>query len=124
MKDGINVSESGDLFIVRNEKLHCEDGPAIIWSDGSYEWYLNGLKHRTDGPAVERSDGTKFWYLNNKLHREDGPAIVWADGHRYWYLNGAEIKKREFDKYLEKIDRNNNQQSIFASKQFSKIGKM
>ena len=40
-----------------NEKgqLHREAGPAIEWSDGEKEWYVNGILHRIDGPAVEYS---------------------------------------------------------------------
>ncbi len=33
-------------------KYHNEDGPAIIWCNGSAEWYINGKKHREDGPAL------------------------------------------------------------------------
>ena len=57
-------------------KLHREnDLPAIEWTDGSKEWWLNGKLHReNDLPAIEYSDGTKFWYLNGKFHRENGPA--------------------------------------------------
>lgn len=28
-----------------NGKLHREDGPAIIWSDGLHEWWLNGSEY-------------------------------------------------------------------------------
>jgi hypothetical protein len=44
---------------------HCDDGPAIIWSNGYRRWYLNGRLHRTDGPASLYADGTKGWWLDN-----------------------------------------------------------
>jgi hypothetical protein len=74
-----------------NEKgqLHRTVGPAIEYADGSYFWYLNGVRHRTDGPAVEYADGSKVWYLNGKRHRTDGPAKEWANGSKSWYLNGV-----------------------------------
>jgi hypothetical protein len=33
-------------------QLHRENGPAVIHPDGSYEWFLNGKRHRIGGPAV------------------------------------------------------------------------
>ena len=35
------------------------------YEDGEY-WYLNGKWHREDGPAVIYSDGTQAWYINGK----------------------------------------------------------
>ena len=60
-------------------------------SNGDKEWFLNDKLHCEDGPAIEYPDGSKYWYLNGKLHREDGPAIEYADGTKVWYLNGKEI---------------------------------
>jgi hypothetical protein len=64
-----------------NGFLHREDGPAIRYaSEGDYfeggeEWYLNGLMHRTDGPAL-KNRFKEEWWQNGVLHRVDGPAII------------------------------------------------
>ena len=90
-----NVSieiKSSLIKIYKNEKLHREDGPAIIYSNGSKVWYRNGLCHRDDGPAVIDSDGFKAWYKNGLYHRDDGPAIIHNDGTKEWYKNGVRIK--------------------------------
>lgn len=52
--------------IWRNEKglFHRDDGPAIEFSDGTKEWYKDGMRHREDGHAVERAGGIKEWWLN------------------------------------------------------------
>ena len=50
--------------------IHREDGPAIEWSDGSKEWWLNGEFHREDGPAVEYANGYNEWWLNSKFLSE------------------------------------------------------
>jgi len=50
-----------------NFELHREDGPAIVWANGTKSWCIDGELHRLDGPAVERPDGTRFWYINNKM---------------------------------------------------------
>jgi antitoxin component YwqK of YwqJK toxin-antitoxin module len=86
-----------------NGKLHCEDGPAIEYADGTKSWHLNGKLHREDGPAIEWADGSKSWYLNGKLHREDGAAIEVADGTKYWYLEGKELTEKEFNAAKKKI---------------------
>lgn len=94
---------------------HRLDGPAIIFDDGSMEWWQNGEPHRDvvgndysrdPGPAIEYIDGSKYWYVNGKLHREGvrnenlinflenedlrdpGPAIELPDGTKKWYVNG------------------------------------
>ena len=57
------------------------------------EWYLNNKLHREDGPAV--IDGERqVWYLNGKRHREDGPAYIDGD-IQAWYLNGELVLKAE-----------------------------
>ena len=80
--------EAGNKEWFLNGKLHREDGPARVWTDGDKEWYLNGLRHREDGPAVDYyGDQYKEWYVNGQLHREDGPAVKWH-GREEWCVNG------------------------------------
>ena len=50
--------------------FHREDGPAIEWSGGRKEWYLNGVLHRDDGPAIEYYNGVKEWWLNGVCFSE------------------------------------------------------
>jgi len=72
--------------------LHRLDGPAIEYSDGDKEWYIEGKLHRLDGPADERSNGSKYWYVEGKLHREDGT--------RAWYIEGVRYTEEEFNKKI------------------------
>jgi hypothetical protein len=62
-----------------------------IESDGTIEWRLGEKLHRDDGPAVIEPNGTKKWFLNGKRHREDGPAIEWGNGTTSWYLKGVAV---------------------------------
>jgi hypothetical protein len=72
----------------------------VVYSDGAKVWYLNGRLHREDGPAIVRSDGAKYWWLNNgKCHREDGPAVVWANGGKQWWLNYKQVDKQAVELY-------------------------
>ncbi|HEX2752542.1 MAG TPA: hypothetical protein VHP34_05450, partial [Alphaproteobacteria bacterium] len=44
-------------FFNAEGKCHSEDGPAVIYADGTRIWFQNGQKHRVDGPAIEHPDG-------------------------------------------------------------------
>ena len=52
--------------------------------------------HRIDDPAIEYSDGEKDWWVDSKLHRVDGPAIVYASGNKEWYVDGKQYSEKEF----------------------------
>jgi hypothetical protein len=100
-KQYIEIDEDGDKFYFKDREmfiLHRVDGPAIEWSDGSKEWYLDGKLHREDGPAVEWLNVSKDWYMNGKRHREDGPAVEWANGTKEWYLNGKQLTEKRHAK--------------------------
>ena len=64
-------------YLNEEGKLHREDGPALIWGNGS----------------------SQAWYQNGILHREDGPAIIYADGVQEWYLNGKKITLEEYTQW-------------------------
>lgn len=80
-----------------NGEIHREDGPAIVYGDGTMEWYQHDKLHRDNGPALDWSclkPGAGVWFQNGKRHREDGPAVIYGDenmseklGER-WYING------------------------------------
>lgn len=125
MKNGI-YKESGNIITwYHNDLIHREYHPAVIWPDGSKqwykegklhrdndlpaiewfigtkEWYQNGLKHRTNGPAVELWNGCNMWYQHGKQHREDGPAVI-LDTFEQWWLYGVQYTQEEFQHYLDK----------------------
>ena len=92
------ITKEDGTIEYRNGKnqLHCEDGPAIIYSDGTRYWCQNNELHRIDGPAVVYSNGEKRWYQNNKLHRTDGPAIIYSSGTKQFWINGEKLSKEQF----------------------------
>ena len=70
-----------------SKQLHREDGPAIIYPDGTEVWYRNGQRHREDGPEVVTASGIQEWWQWGLKHRVEGPAVVKPDGTvEYWYL--------------------------------------
>lgn len=66
---------------------------------GTTRWFKNAersIRHRENGPAVIWADGSKFWLQDGQLHRIDGPAVERADGSKEWYNNGEELTETEF----------------------------
>lgn len=74
---------------------------------GTSRHYINGLKHNDNGPSVIWEDGTKFWHINGKCHREDGPAIISGKEEEWWYESkhiGSSLKgytQKDFDNWLK-----------------------
>lgn len=74
------VDKHGDKYASFNGCIITNaSGPAITRSDGSKEWFLNGVRHREDGPAIE------------------GPLAKDSD-HIYW-LWGVPLTPEEFSSY-------------------------
>lgn len=82
------------LAFTRNNKLHRDDGPALIYNDGHKVWYQDGEIHRVDGPAVIIQNRQK-WFRRGKLHNWAEPAVqgYTASGDRIerWFVNGEDI---------------------------------
>lgn len=95
------VNRGGSKYWYVEDKLHCEDGPAVEHLDGHREWYIDGLLHRVNGPAIEFADGDKHWYAKGVRHREDGPAIVQASGGKFWYIDGKRLTQQEFNTIIK-----------------------
>lgn len=60
-------------------RLHREDGPAVIYETGEWEYYQHHQPHRIDGPALKYFVAGRWVY--------------------YWRLNGIHYS---FDQWLEK----------------------
>lgn len=52
--------------------------------------YVNDALHNDNGPAIIYADGSKAWFKNGEYHREDGPAIEYVSYSRIneWHYNG------------------------------------
>jgi hypothetical protein len=59
------VYKNGNQFWFKNGKRHRENGPAVIYHNGSQYWYLKGRRHRDgDLPAVIYTDGREEYWVN------------------------------------------------------------
>jgi hypothetical protein len=85
--DGVPEKFTQNITDYKGRNIHREDGPAVIYLDGTQVWYQYNQKHRLDGAAFIAPRGAQVWYQNNQRHRLDGPAVVYADGRQDWYQN-------------------------------------
>lgn len=63
------------------------------------EYLKHGLRHRDDGPALIYLDGSYYEYCKNgKLHRLDGPARVWRnpDILNEYFIGGHVFTRLEY----------------------------
>lgn len=72
MKNG-KYTFDDSIRYYKDDRLHREDGPAIIWSCGDVEYWVDGF-----------------------IHHEDGPALVYADGNERWWIQDDELTEHEF----------------------------
>ena len=52
---------------------HREDGPAIVWPNGTQWWFSHGGYHFAHGPSDLYADGALRWYEDRQLLRERYP---------------------------------------------------
>lgn len=98
------VKSNGTIEYWENGKLHRIDEPAIQRLDGSFEWWVGGIQHRdfNDEPAVSNKKA-KRWYYKGLPHRDNGPAVIYPNGTLRYYIYGKEIDEDQFNKLLLQI---------------------
>ena len=80
--------KDGTLRYYNSEgKLHNDNGPAVVFIDGTELYYDNGLINNLKGTAINSVDGSKIYYVKGNLHNEREPSIDEL-GTKYWYNNG------------------------------------
>ena len=42
MKKGLHIDNAGTKRWYLHSKLHRQDGPAVVWADGTEYWYIHG----------------------------------------------------------------------------------
>ena len=84
------VTIIGNIYHVKNGEIHNENGPAVIYSDGSKRWYINNLEHREDGPSAEHSNGQKDWLYKNTCYGENEDFTI-----ETWIEKVEQLKRKE-----------------------------
>lgn len=87
------------LQAIFSNKIEYEKYNIEVLNDGQIQFKSKETQkiHRDDGPAIVYTDGRFSYWLRGKRHREDGPAEISYNGKEYYYLNGKELSKTDFD---------------------------
>jgi len=70
MKSGRTLKNFlGDIYhFDGDDERHCEDGPAIIQSNGHKEWYIHGIHHREGNlPTIVTDQGDLTWHKKGEF---------------------------------------------------------
>lgn len=59
------IEENKGIYHYLKGLWHREDGPAIIFDEGSRHWFKNGMSHRIGGPAIENTDSDCCYAIND-----------------------------------------------------------
>lgn len=115
--------------------------PAIIWANGSQDWYLDGNRHRVDKdaegntlPAMIKADGEKQWYIHGECKREGHdefghslPTQITAMGSLIWTdVDGSSCRMelgknpadKDFGKALPAVIRKNGEKQWATSSSY------
>ncbi len=101
VKAGVCIDSQNNAYFVRVDGiLHKDDGPAIVWADGTFDWRQNGKPFRADGKPTTESPKYRKWYHHEDgaIGRVGGPAFETVTGYREYWLNGQYFDtKSEYD---------------------------
>ncbi len=53
------IFDSGKKVWIVNDKRHRDDGPALTWADGTYDWYLDGIYYQAFEDYIKELKKTK-----------------------------------------------------------------
>jgi hypothetical protein len=79
----------------RNEQIHrAGDLPAIIYTNGGLEYYINNMRHRANGKCAYKTilegNMTLAWYVEGELKRNNKPTIENISEEKYKLLKKIE----------------------------------
>ena len=83
-KNGLHINDLGTKRWFKDDVLHRDDGPAVIYTNGDQCWYKEGKLHRDDGPAVICTSGTHYWYKYDKPYEPSAHELM------IWKMNEKE----------------------------------
>ena len=82
------ILDDGTIFWFRNNTLHRKHGPAVIYPDGTQEWWFQGRRHHPELFAITDLYGKKIKIRNGKI-------IL-----KYWDDNTDDMVFQKFDKSI------------------------
>lgn len=76
----------------------------------------HGQRHCDDGPAIVFADGSEYYMINDEFHRVDGPAkFDVATGYVGWFFHGIQ---HDFDMWCLLTDKTDEEKTLLKLKYF------
>jgi hypothetical protein len=73
------VSYEETVIYLLDGKIHNKEGPAVIYPDGTREWWINGKRHNINGPAIYNNNtGFSLKIRNGKV---DPVNYIWTENN-------------------------------------------
>ena len=92
----LDITKHGNKrWLDQNNRLHREDGPAVIRKNGTIEYYIHGQRHRLNGPAVILVGIREEYWVNGDRHRLNGPAVIWNNGPIEWWIKDRRVREKD-----------------------------
>ena len=71
MKNGLIIDKDGSKFVYLNDKLHCENNPAVIMTTGAMEWWIHGILQGKSWWTKGPYPGFDEWIHAKSVSEED-----------------------------------------------------
>jgi hypothetical protein len=81
MKHIIDNNVGCEYWLDENNNFHRDNEPALIYLDGTKQWFKHGKYHRLDGPAI----------INSYLFRKSTTSPILE-----WYIDGENYSEEDF----------------------------
>ena len=90
------MDETHEQYLQKYDEgeYHLPNNEMMVVSNYRVIFLKHDNPHRDNGPSIIYHDGTEFWHSNGKRHRLDGPAVTWKTGLKEWWISGREITKK------------------------------
>ncbi len=86
----------------------------IITTSGIKKFLFEDKLHREDGPAVIYPSGREEYFRHGKHHNVNGHAVIYQNGTTEYYFEGEIISKKILDNFLKiKTKRQKNLQKLY-----------
>ena len=73
------VSYEETVIYLLDGKIHNKEGPAVVYPDGTREWWFNGKRHNINGPAIYNNNtGFSLKIRNGKV---DPVNYIWTENN-------------------------------------------
>lgn len=102
----INYNGRVDIYyVIKDATFHREDGPAIttLWDDGDFleRWMYEDKTHRFNGPAIITSAGSREYYVHGKKVTHE--VQEWLRDMKYSWPTMAGTQKFELELFLRSL---------------------